>query len=321
MAHGLRRTSASCSRATRCSRTFGVRERGLRARARSGGRRGSGEASDALPGAPSGYARRFPNQLSGGQQQRVAVARAMVVQPSVLLSTNRCRNLDAKCRSRCAGDPDTPAELGITTCTSPTTRQRRWHLRSIAVSRAGRVAPGGHRGRSSTRAPRSVVRRPVHRPRQPPPRARAARGRGRGGGGPLGARGHGPRRRAARWAERVAGPCGPSRWPCCPSGGRARDGVAIAGVVRGRTFLGERSSTRSRSGAPCSRPSPTTRRPPRPLRRGRPGSGRVRPPRRCASCGVRAERRLADGHHLSGEPEGELGEEKSSATMRIMSST
>jgi ABC-type Fe3+/spermidine/putrescine transport system ATPase subunit len=89
----------------------------------------------------SGFERRTPDQLSGGQQQRVGLARAMVIEPRVLLMDEPLSNLDAKLRIEMRLEiRDLQKQLGLTTVYVTHDQEEALVISDrIAVMKAGRI--------------------------------------------------------------------------------------------------------------------------------------------------------------------------------------
>ena len=95
-----------------------------------------------------GYDDRLPSELSGGQQQRVAVARALVLEPQVLLFDEPLSNLDAKLRRRVREDiRDLQQDLNLTVAYVTHDQQEALAVsdRIIVMSNAAIAQTGGPR--------------------------------------------------------------------------------------------------------------------------------------------------------------------------------
>jgi iron(III) transport system ATP-binding protein len=92
-----------------------------------------------------GYGSRYPGELSGGQQQRVAVARALVVEPEILLLDEPLSNLDANLREEMRFEIRRLHELFAITTLYVTHDQAEAMVISdrVAVLQEGRVAQIG----------------------------------------------------------------------------------------------------------------------------------------------------------------------------------
>ncbi len=105
----------------------------------------------------SAFRDRMPNQLSGGQQQRIALARALVIEPDVVLLDEPLSNLDARLRL------DMREEIRRIHDETGITMVYVTHDQKEALSMADRMAVMSMGHVQQVGEPRTVYRRPQNR--------------------------------------------------------------------------------------------------------------------------------------------------------------
>ena len=130
---------------------YGLRARGV---GRADAERRVAAALDRVRLGP--LAARFPDALSGGQKQRVGLARAMVIEPDLLLMDEPLSNLDAKLRIEMRDEiRHMQRELGITTLYVTHDQEE-----ALAISDRIAVMERGHVRQVGT--PREIFEAPSH---------------------------------------------------------------------------------------------------------------------------------------------------------------
>ncbi len=194
-----------------------------------------------LVGLP-GYERRFPNQLSGGEQQRVAVARAVVVEPALLLFDEPLSNLDAKLRVQMRAELSRlQRQLAITTVYVTHDQEEAMAISDrIAVMHEGSIAQVGT-AEELYRAPRSTfVAQFIGRVNLVESRVLGAIG-GRVAVALWDASLSVPAADGYATGQRLSLLLRPESLTLVPESAKAAEGeVVVPGVVRARTFLGEK---------------------------------------------------------------------------------
>ena len=194
-----------------------------------------------LVGLP-GYERRFPDQLSGGEQQRVAVARAVVVEPALLLFDEPLSNLDAKLRVQMRGELSRlQRQLAITTVYVTHDQEEAMAISDrIAVMCRGAVAQVGT-AEELYRAPRSAfVAQFIGRVNLVESRVLGVTG-GHVAVTLWGASLSVPAADGYAAGQRLSLVLRPESLTLVPETAKAAEGeVIVPGIVRGRTFLGEK---------------------------------------------------------------------------------